>query len=137
MDISVRLEPGIRKKENFYMGLYISRENEFILKGGTTNELARRFAEHKRNNPKLKNYPAQEEYAFIPIFHLKLSRANTLKLEDDFMEQIKALGCYKYILNDRFLLKDDLPEFIRLTVKKTYVIPFRQIVQEELRKMGR
>lgn len=137
MDISVRLEPGTRAKGNFYMGLYISRENEFILKGGTTNELARRFAEHKRNNPKLKNYPAQEEYAFIPIFHLKLSRANTLKLEDDFMEQIKALGCYKYILNDRFLLKDDLPEFIRLTVKKTYVIPFRQIVQEELRKMGR
>ena len=137
MDISVRLEPGTRKKENFYMGLYISRENEFILKGGTTNELARRFAEHKRNNPKLKNYPAQEEYAFIQIFHLKLSRANTLKLEDDFMEQIKALGCYKYILNDRFLLKDDLPEFIRLTVKKTYVIPFRQIVQEELKRMGR
>ena len=137
MDISVRLEPGTRAKENFYMGLYISRENEFILKGGTTNELARRFAEHKRNNPKLKNYPAQEEYAFIPIFHLKLSRANTLKLGDDFMEQIKALGCYKYILNDRFLLKDDLPEFIRLTVKKTYVIPFRQIVQEELKRMGR
>lgn len=137
MDISVRLEPGTRAKENFYMGLYISRENEFILKGGTTNELARRFAEHKRNNPKLKNYPAQEEYAFIPIFHLKLSRANTLKLEDDFMEQIKALGCYKYILNDRFLLKDDLPEFIRLTVKKTYTIPFRQIVEEELRKMRR
>lgn len=137
MDISVKLEPGTRAKENFYVGLYISKEDEYILKGGTTNELARRFAEHKRNNPKLKNYPAQEEYAFIPIFHLKLSRANTLKLEDDFMEQIKALGCYKYILNDRFLLKDDLPEFIRLTVKKTYVIPFRQIVQEELKKMGR
>lgn len=137
MDISVKLEPRTRAKENFYMGLYISRENEFILKGGTTNELARRFREHRRNNPKLKNYPAQEEYAFIPIFHIKLSRANTLKLEDDFMEQIKALGCYKYILNDRFLLKDDLPEFIYLTVKKTYVIPFRQIVEEELRKMGR
>lgn len=137
MDISVKLKSGTRAKENFYMGLYISRENEYILKGGTTNELARRFAEHKRNNPKLKNYPAQEEYVFIPIFHLKLSRANALKLEDDFMEQIKALGCYKYILNDRFLLKDDLPEFIRLTVKKTYVIPFRQIVQEELKRMGR
>lgn len=137
MDISVKLVPGTRAKENFYMGLYISKENEYILKGGTTNELARRFAEHKRNNPKLKNYSAQEEYAFIPIFHLKLSQANTLKLEKDFMNQIKALGCYKYILNDRFLLKDDLPEFIYLTVKKTYVIPFRQIVQEELKKMGR
>lgn len=137
MDISVKLEPGTRKKENFYVGLYISVENDYILKGGTTNELARRFREHRRNNPKLKNYPAQEEYAFIPIFHIKLSQANTLKLEKDFMKQIKALGCYKYILNDRFLLKDDLPEFIYLTVKKTYVIPFRQIVQEELRKMGR
>ena len=137
MDISVKLESGTRAKENFYMGLYIDKENNYILKGGTTNELARRFTEHRRNNPKLKHYPAQEEFAFIPIFHIKLSRANTLKLEDDFMNQIKELGCYKYILNDRFLLKDDLPEFIYLTVKKTYIIPFRQIVQEELRRMGR
>ena len=137
MDISVKLENGIRAKENFYVGLYISKEDGYILKGGTTYELARRFAEHRRNNPKLKHYPAQEEFAFIPIFHIKLSRANTLKLEEDFMNQIKKLGCYKYILNDRFLLKDDLPEFIYLTVKKTYVIPFKQIVQEKLMEMGR
>lgn len=137
MDISVKLETGTRTKENFYVGLYISKEDGYILKGGTTNELARRFAEHRRNNPKLKHYPAQEKFAFIPIFHIKLSRANTLKLEEDFMNQIKKLGCYKYILNDRFLLKDDLPEFIYLTVKKTYVIPFKQIVQEKLMEMGR
>lgn len=137
MDISVKLETGTRTKENFYVGLYISKEDGYILKGGTTNELARRFAEHRRNNPKLKHYPAQEEFAFIPIFHIKLSRANTLKLEEDFMNQIKKLGCYKYILNDRFLLKDDLPEFIYLTVKKTYAIPFKQIVQEKLVEMGR
>ena len=87
MDISVKLEHGTRAKEHFYVGLYISKEDEYILKGGTTNELARRFTEHRRNNPKLKHYPAQEEYAFIPIFHVKLSQANTLKLEKDFMNQ--------------------------------------------------
>ena len=132
MDIEVQMKKGKREKEFFYLGFYIDRENNFLLKYGTTCELPRRRREHRKGNPKLKNYPASEEFPFEYVWHIPLSKANTLKLEDDFREQAKELGFYKHIQNDRIVLEKELPEFIKIKIKKEYIIPYRQLVMDFL-----
>ena len=132
MDIKVQMKKGKREKEFFYLGFYIDRENNFLLKYGTTCELPRRRREHRKDNPKLKNYPASEEFPFEYVWHIPLSKANTLKLENDFREQAKELGFYKHIQNDRIVLEKELPEFIKIKIKKEYTIPYRQLVMDFL-----
>ena len=133
MDITVNLKKGKRKKEFFYLGFYIDTENNFLLKYGITCELPRRRREHRKSNLTLKNHPACQNFPFEYVWHIPLSKANTLKLENDFRNQAKELGFYKHIQNDRIVLEQELPEFITIKVKKEYVIPYRKLVMDSLK----
>lgn len=133
MDITVNLKKGKREKEFFYLGFYIDTENNFLLKYGTTCELPRRRREHRKSNLTLKNHPACQNFPFEYVWHISLSKANTLKLENDFRNQAKELGFYKHIQNDRIILEQELPEFITIKVKKEYVIPYRKLVMDFLK----
>lgn len=133
MDITVNLKKGKREKEFFYLGFYIDTENNFLLKYGTTCELPRRRREHRKSNLTLKHHPACQDFPFEYVWHIPLSKANTLKLEDDFRNQAKELGFYKHIQNDRIILEQELPEFITIKVKKEYVIPYRKLVMDSLK----
>lgn len=128
MNIEVELKKGQRAKDNFYLGFYVDTIENFVMKFGITNELPRRWREHRKGNPQLKNHPANEDFPFDYVWSIKLSRANAIKLENDFREQAKALGFYKCIQNDRIILEKELPEFIKIKIKKEYVIPYRQLV---------
>ena len=133
MDFSIEFKKGKRPKEFFYLGFYIDIENNFLLKYGTTCELPRRRREHRKKNLELKHYPACEDFPFEYVWSIPLSKANTLKLEDDFREQAKELGFYKCIQNDRIVLEKELPEVIKIRVKKEYIIPYRQLVMDFLK----
>lgn len=132
MNISIELKQGKRVKEFFYLGFYVDKENNVLLKYGTTCKLPRRRREHRKANLKLKNYPAGEDFPFEYVWAIALSKANTLKLETDFREQAKELGFYKHIQNDRIVLERELPEVIKIKIKKEYIIPYRQLVMDFL-----
>lgn len=132
MDLSVKLKQGKRAKEFFYLGFYLDMKGNVLLKYGTTCELPRRRREHRKANLALKNYPACAEQPFEYVWSIQLSKANTLKLEHDFREQAKELGFYKCIQNDRIVLEKELPEFVRIKIKKEYIIPFKQLVLDFL-----
>lgn len=111
-------------KENFYIGIYLS-ENVQVLKIGTTNNLKRREMEHKRNICKLKNYPGSD---YRTIWRIKLSRANTLKIEDQMRQKMKQHPSLHFIANDRFAIRGEIPE-IELTVRKIHKIPLGELLR--------
>ena len=113
-----------KEKESFYIGVY-SSEGVLILKIGTTNNLKRREAEHRRGICKLKNYPGSD---YRTLWEIKLSKANTLKVEDQMRKKMKEHPNLRFIANDRFAVKSEVPE-IELTVRKTYKIPLGELLK--------
>ena len=55
-----------REKEFLYVGHYIDKDGNYILKIGTTNDLQRRAAEHTRNYHKAKEHkmPAGDKFQY-------------------------------------------------------------------------
>lgn len=108
-------------KEYLYVGHYIDRKGRYILKVGTTNDLARRKSEHDRNYKKAPDYTMPEDGEFIYDWHIRLSKYNTLRFEDRTREAWKAAGVGKYIRNDRFFCKEKPPK-VKVTIRKTYTV---------------
>ena len=108
-------------KEFLYVGYYVDTEGNTILKIGTTNDLKRRQQEHTRNQKKTENCRLPENGNFTYLWHLPLSKYNTLRYEDKNREEWKNLEIGTFIRNDRFKLKDDITK-VSVKIRKKYEI---------------
>ena len=111
-----------RPKEFLYVGHYIDRDGNFILKVGTTNDLDRRRKEHNRNYKKSPNYTMPPGGEFVYDFSLPLSKYNTLRYEDKTRQRWQDEGIGEFVRNDRFYCKKK-PKTVKVTIRKTYEIP--------------
>lgn len=99
------------EKEFLYVGHYIDNNGIYILKIGTTNDLKRRAAEHRRN------YKAE----FVYDWYLPLSKYNTIRYEDKNRTLWQNMGIGEYIRNDRFRCAEK-PSQIVVKIRKEYII---------------
>lgn len=109
------------EKEYLYIGHYYDTENRYILKIGTTNQLARRQQEHTRNYRRAKEYTLPPDGKFEYDFSIPLSKYNTLRFEDKNRERWKNAGVGEFVRNDRFCCAVK-PDNVEITIRKTYVI---------------
>ena len=109
------------EKEFLYVGFYHDTEGKFVLKIGTTNNLKRRQAEHTRNYRRAKTHtmPANEKFEYL--WHLPLSKYNTIRYEDRNREMWQEMGIGHFIRNDRFIL-DNVPNFVPVKIRRTYQV---------------
>ena len=110
-----------KNKEFLYVGHYIDINGNYMLKIGTTNDLARRQTEHTRNYRRAKQFTLPAECSFEYDFYIPLSKYNTLRFEDKTREQWQNAGIGEFVRNDRFRC-DIKPEFVEITIRKTYKI---------------
>ena len=108
-------------KEFLYVGHYIDKDGNFILKVGTTNDLDRRRKEHNRNYKKSPNYTMPQGGEFVYDFSLPLSKYNTLRYEDKTRQRWQDEGIGEFVRNDRFYCKKK-PKTVKVTIRKTYEI---------------
>ena len=108
-------------KEFLYVGYYVDTEGNTILKIGTTNNLKRRQQEHTRNYKRAKEYTMPKNENFTFIWHLPLSKYNTLRYEDKNREEWKNLEIGTFIRNDRFKLKNGITK-VPIKIRKNYEI---------------
>lgn len=108
-------------KEFLYVGHYIDKDGNYILKVGTTNDLDRRRKEHTRNYKKSPNFTMPTDGAFEYDFSLKLSKYNTLRYEDKTREKWQKEEIGEFVRNDRFFCKKK-PKKVAITIRKTYEI---------------
>ena len=108
-------------KEFLYVGYYVDTEGNTILKIGTTNNLKRRQQEHTRNYKRRKEYTMPKDEKFTFIWHLPLSKYNTLRYEDKNREEWKNLEIGTFIRNDRFKLKNGITK-VPIKIRKNYEI---------------
>lgn len=108
-------------KEFLYVGHYITADDKYILKIGTTDNPKRRAKEHTRNYAKAKNFTLKqgEEFTYDRLF--PLAKYNTLRYEDLNRDLLRERNVGEFIRNDRFLCEDK-PDFIEITIKKTYLV---------------
>ena len=64
-------------KEFFYLGFYLDILGNWILKIGTTNDLAERMTQHNRDNLKLTNHPMMPGTKFQYLWFVPLSKYNS------------------------------------------------------------
>lgn len=112
----------MREKEYLYVGHYIDKDGNYILKVGTTNDLERRRKEHTRNYRKSENYTLPRGNEFQYDFHLKLSKYNTLRYEDSTRERWQNEGVGVFVRNDRFCCPVK-PASVKIKIRKVYEIP--------------
>ena len=110
-------------KEYLYVGHYTDIDGNYILKVGTTNDLERRKQEHTRNYHKTDNLKLPKKDAFKYDRHLKLSKYNTLRYEDNTKNRWKDENIGEYVRNDRFNCGKNKPAYVEITIRKTYIIP--------------
>ena len=111
-----------KKKEFLYVGHYIDTKGRYILKVGTTNDLARRQKEHTRNYRKAPDYVMPKSAQFEYDGAIKLSKYNTLRYEDQTRERWQNEGIGEYVRNDRFNCGSRKPNKVTIKIRKTYVI---------------
>lgn len=108
-------------KEYLYVGHYVDKQGNYVLKIGTTNDLKRRQAEHTRNYQRAKTNTLPKGENFVYDWHLPLSKYNTLRYEDKTRKQWQEEGIGQFVRNDRFLCRQK-PTQVTVTIKKTYTI---------------
>lgn len=111
-------------KEWLYVGYYVDTEGRFILKIGTTNNLARRKAEHSRNYHKSPDYTLPKKASFQYLWWHPLSKYNTIRYEDKTRAAWQAANVGKYIRNDRFYCPKR-PTVVQVKIRKTYTVPIK------------
>lgn len=104
-----------------YVGHYIDEQGRYILKIGTTNNLARRAQEHTRNYKKSPDFTMPRRGKFIYDWWLKLSKYNTLRYEDKNRQRWQEMGVGEFIRNDRFYCAEK-PKEVTVEIRKTYTI---------------
>ena len=113
------------EKEYLYVGFYKDINNNFILKIGTTNDLQRRKTEHNRNYKKSPNNTLPENGSFEYLWHLPLSKYNTLRYEDKNRQAWQEMGIGEFVRNDRFVLHE-VPKFVPIKIRKVYEVALIQ-----------
>lgn len=111
----------MREKEFLYVGFYIDTEGKYVLKIGTTNDLKRRRSEHNTNYRRAKTHTMPKDGTFEYLWHLPLSKYNTIRYEDRNREMWQEMGIGHFIRNDRFIL-DSLPNFVPVKIRKIYQV---------------
>lgn len=110
------------EKEYLYVGHYIDKDGNYLLKIGTTNDIKRRQADHTRNYKKAScSYPMAKDGKFEYDWYIKLSKYNTLRYEDKTRSRWQEEQLGEYVRNDRFLCAEK-PEKVEITIRKTYEI---------------
>lgn len=109
-------------KEFLYVGHYYDTEGNFLLKIGTTNDLARRKTEHTRNYRRGKTHTMPPSESFVYDWTLPLSKYNTLRYEDKNRNAWKEKNIGIFVRNDRFNCGLDKPEKIIVKIRKEYEI---------------
>jgi predicted GIY-YIG superfamily endonuclease len=110
-----------QNKEFLYVGYYIVVDNNYILKIGTTNDLHRRQQEHNRNYRRAKSYTLPKDKEFVYLWHLPLSKYNTIRYEDQNRANWANENIGKFIRNDRFLITSPI-EYVSIKIRKEYLI---------------
>ena len=108
-------------KEYLYVGYYVDVDGHFLLKIGTTNDLDRRKQEHNRNYKRAKTHTMPADGEFVYLWHLPLSKYNTIRYEDSNRLRWQELEIGEFVRNDRFVLAER-PEFVEVIIRKTYKI---------------
>lgn len=109
-------------KEFLYVGYYKTKDEEFILKIGTTNNLERRQKEHERNYKKAQTNTMPQDENFHYLLQIPLSKYNTLRYEDSNKKAWKAQEIGEYIRNDRFKLYRDPKPQISVKIRREYEV---------------
>lgn len=109
------------EKEFLYVGYYIDTNGKFVLKIGTTNDLDRRAKEHTRNYRRATKHTLPKGETFKYLWHLSLSKYNTLRFEDSNRELWKSMGIGEFVRNDRFVLAT-VPKSVPVKIRKTYSV---------------
>lgn len=104
------------------MGHYTDTQGRYILKIGTTNNLARRRREHTANYIKAPCYTLPSDKTFEYDWYLPLSKYNTLRYEDKNREAWQNANIGEFVRNDRFCCPQK-PKTVTITIRKTYEIP--------------
>ena len=110
-----------QKKEYLYVGHYFDVEGNYILKIGTTNDLARRQQEHTRNYKRSPKFTMPKSVKFVYDWHLPLSKYSTLRYEDKNRAAWQESSIGEFVRNDRFCCKQK-PKKVKVTIRKTYEI---------------
>ena len=108
-------------KEFLYVGYYVDDCGRYVLKIGTTNDLHRRMLEHNRNYKRAKDHTMPTDGSFQYLWHLPLSKYNTLRYEDSNRQRWQEMEIGEFVRNDRFVLAER-PEFVEIVIRKTYKI---------------
>ena len=114
----------MNEKEFLYIGTYTDTNGNRILKIGTTNDLKRRKAEHTRNYRKSKEHTMPPQDSFEYIWHLPLSKYNTLRYEDSNRQKWQDEGVGEFVRNDRFIVSEELAE-VEIKIRKTYKVALK------------
>ena len=109
------------EKEFLYVGTYTDTDGNRILKIGTTNDLKRRASEHNRNYKRSKEHTMPADSNFEYIWHLPLSKYNTLRYEDANRQMWQEMAIGEFVRNDRFVIAEELTE-VEIKIRKTYKI---------------
>lgn len=109
------------EKEFLYVGYYKDIDNNFILKIGTTNDLKRRRAEHNRMYKQSPHNTMPMDGSFEYLWHLALSKYNTLRYEDNNKKAWQEMNLGEYVRNDRFVLQK-VPKSVPIKIRKVYEV---------------
>ena len=108
-------------KEFLYVGHYVDTDGFYIVKIGTTNNLARRRREHTQKYKKSPNCTMPQDATFEYDWFLPLSKYNTLRYEDRNKEKWQNENVGEYVRNDRFRCERK-PEFVEIEIRKKYQV---------------
>lgn len=108
-------------KEFLYVGHYYDSDNNYILKIGTTNNLARRRREHNRTYSQSDYYTLKKGTSFDYDWFLPLSKYNTLRYEDSNRTRWQDMEIGEYVRNDRFVCLTK-PTSVTIKIRKEYEV---------------
>ena len=112
----------IKNKEFLYLGHYVDKDGNYILKLGTTNDLERRRKEHTRNYRKAKCFTMPPADEFTYDWKLPLSKYNTIRYEDRNRQKLIQENIGQFVRNDRFNCGRRPPVKVIIKIRKEYVI---------------
>lgn len=109
------------EKEFLYIGHYLDKDGNYMLKIGTTNDLQRRQREHTNKYKKSPKYTMPADGKFEYDWHIKLSKYNTRRYEDKNREKFILENIGIFVRNDRFCCGKK-PQSVTVKIRKEYIV---------------